>query len=153
MNSTQKVAWLFLFCVLLSAVTAAYVGSIFVFGRVPLTPFGRIGPVSAVLIPLAFIALNILFLARRQSRVEPEADERDRMIRGKAMTIGSVGGCLLLAVVLLILGLTLGETGSIPVYLLTLILWAMFQAAILIYALAVLVQCGRTREDKETNHE
>ena len=154
MNSTQKGAWLFLFCVLLSAVTSAYVGSIFVFGRVPPTPFGRIGPVSAfVLIPLAFIVLTILFLAKRQSRVEPEADERDHMIRGKALAISSAGGCLLLAVVLLILGLTLGETGSIPIYLLTIILWAVFTAAILIYAVAILVQYGWTHKDKETNHE
>jgi hypothetical protein len=104
MNSTQKGAWLFLFCVVLSAVTTAYVGSIFVLGRTWPSLQGRIGPVTAfVLIPLAFIALTILFLAKRQSRVEPEADERDHLIRGKALAISSAGGCLLLAVVLLIL--------------------------------------------------
>jgi drug/metabolite transporter (DMT)-like permease len=151
MNSTQRTAWIFLFSFLLNAAGFAYVGSIIVFGRMPPRPLGPIVVGAVTLAALALLALAIFFVITRQSRAEPEADERDHMIRGKAITISTVCGCLLLAVILLVLGLTLGQTGSVPVYLLTIILWGVFLAASLIYAVVVLVQYGRT--NKEANHE
>ncbi len=151
MNSTQKTAWIFLFTFLLGAAMFAYVGSIFVFGHMPPSPFGRIGSAVAVLIPLLVTGLTILFIARRQSPAEPEADERDKAIMKKAVAASFVTLSLLLAVVILILSLTLGQTGSVPVYALTIILCGVFLLAGLVYSVAILVQYGRT--EKENNHE
>ena len=149
MNSTQKSAWLVLSGVLAGGVTFAYVGSIFVFGQVPPNPFGRIGPATAILIPLAVIGLSVLFVARRQSPAEPEADERDKAIMSKAVGASFVTLALLLAGVLLILGLALGQTGSIPVYVLT-ILCGVFVLVGLVYSVAILAQYGRAHKGDET---
>ncbi|RPJ39619.1 MAG: hypothetical protein EHM35_01915 [Planctomycetaceae bacterium] len=151
MNSTQKVAWIFLSSVLMGGIVFVYVGSIFVLGHMPPSPFGRIGPAAAVLIPLLVLGLIILFITRRQSPAEPEADERDKTIMSKAVVASFVTGWLLLGVVLLILGLALGQTGSVPVYLLTLILWGVAMITMLTYGVAILVQYGRT--EKESDHE
>ncbi len=151
MNSTQRTAWIFLFSFLLNAAGFAYVGSIIVFGRMPPRPLGQIVAGAAALAALALLALTIFFVTTRQSRVEPEADERDHRIRGKAITISTVCGCLLLAVILLVLGLTLGQTGSIPVYLLTVLLFGVWIVTTLIYAIAVLAQYGRA--GREATHE
>ncbi len=148
MNSTQKTAWIFIVSFLFTVVGVVYVGSILYFRRLPPRPLGQIAVAAVTCAAVGFLVLIVFFLAKRQSRVEPEADERDHLIRGKALTISSVCSSLLLAVVLLILGLTLGQTGSIPVYLVTLILWGIFQVALLIYALVVLVQYGRGGKDE-----
>ena len=139
MNSTQKTALIFLFSVLLGTVSFAYVGLILLFRRMPPGPLGQIAAVSAALVTLLFIALTVLSITTRQSRVEPESDERDNMIKGKAITISFVCGWLLLAVVLLIRGITLGQAGSVPVYLPTVIHWGLFNMTLLIYSVMVLV--------------
>ena len=151
MNSTQKGAWIFLFSALLGAVGFVYIGSIFVFGQVPPSPFGRIGPVSAALIPILIVGLTILFITRRQSPAEPEADERDKTIMRNGVVASFVTVWAMLLLVLLALGLTLGQSGSIPVYLLTVMLFGVWIVTTLIYAVAVLVQYGRM--NKEANHE
>jgi len=151
MNSTQKGAWIMLSGVLLSAVCAAYVGSIFMLGRIPPSPFSRIGPVLAILIPVAAVGLAVLLLAKRQSRVEPESDERDKAIMTNAVLASFFADGLLLLLVILALGLTLVQTGSIPVYVLTLIFLGVLVATTLVYSVAILVQYGRT--EKENNHE
>ncbi len=151
MNRTQKSAWMMLFFSLLGAVMFAYVGSIFVFGRTLPNPFGWTGPVSAALIPLLVVGGVLLFMRRRQSPGEPEADERDKTIVRRAVAVSFVTLSLLLAVVVLILGVTLGQTGSIPVYGLTIILYGVFLVVGLVYSVAILAQYGRT--EKESNHE
>lgn len=148
MNSTQKLGWLFLLAVLLGAVTFAYVGSVFVFGRIPPRPFSQILVGSVGLGGFMLLGLTILLLTRRQSRAEPEADERDKAIMAKAATMSFVGSWLLLAAVVLILGITLGQTGTIPVYLLTVILLSVATATMLIYGVAILVQYGRGGTDE-----
>lgn len=143
MNSTQKSGWLLLLAFLLGAVTFAYVGSVFVFGRIPPRPFSQIVVGSVGLGGFMLLGLTILLLTRRQSRAEPEADERDKAIMAKAAAISFAGSWLLLAAVVLILGITLGQTGTIPVYLLTVILLGVAVATMLIYGVAILVQYGR----------
>jgi O-antigen/teichoic acid export membrane protein len=150
MNSTQKLAWIFLLSVLLNTAGAAYVGSVLVFRTMPPRPFGQMAVAAVALASLAFCALTAFFLTKRQSRAEPESDERDSIIRGKAATIGLVGSWLLLAVILLVLGLTFGQTGAVPVYVLTIILWGAALVTLLIYAVAILAQYGRAHKGDET---
>ncbi len=151
MNSTQKTAWIFLFSFFFGAVGFVYVGSIIAFGRMPPRPFGHIVVGSVTLAGLALLALTIFFIAKRQSPAEPESDERDKMIRDRAAAISLLGSWLLLAIVMLVLGLTLGQTGSIPVYLLTVLLFGVWIVTTLIYAIAVLAQYGRA--GREASHE
>ncbi len=151
MNNTQKTAWLFLFSFLLLGAVGVYVGSIIAFGRMPPRPLGHIVVGSVTLAGVALLALTIFSIVRRQSLAEPESDERDKMIRDRAAAISLLGSWLLLALVMLVLGLTLGQTGSIPVYLLTVMLFGVWIVTTLIYAIAVLVQYGRA--GKEVSHE
>jgi len=143
MNRTQKVATLFLLSALVGAVTSAYVGSVIVLRRMPPKPLGQIAVAGIALVALAFLALTVFFLVKRQSRAEPESDERDSIIRGKAAMVSLCGSWLLLAIVLLALGLALGQTGSVPVYLLTVILWGVAQITLAVYGVTALVQYGR----------
>jgi hypothetical protein len=146
MNRTQKSAWMLLAAFLLDVIGLAYVGSIFVWGRMP--P-GLLGHIGAVLIPLAVVTLAVLLFTTRQSRAEPESDERDKMIMKNAALIGLLTGWLLLALIVLILETTLGQTGSVPVYVLTLLLFAvLFFITVPIYAVAILVQYGREVKDE-----
>jgi purine-cytosine permease-like protein len=146
MNRTQKSAWMLLAAFLLDALGLAYVGSIFVWGRMPPRLLGHIG---AVLVPLAVVTLAVLLFTRRQSRAEPESDERDKMIIKNAALIGLLTGWLLLALRVLILGVTLGQTGSMPVYVLTLLLFGVFFFIVTpVYAVAILVQYGREVKDE-----
>jgi hypothetical protein len=131
---------------LLDALGLAYVGSIFVWGRMPPSSLGHIG---AVLVPLAVVTLAVLLFARRQSRAEPESDERDKMIIKNAALIGLLTGWLLLGLLVLILGIALGQTGAVPVYVLTLLLFGVFFfVTVPIYAVAILVQYGREVKDE-----
>ncbi len=146
MNRTQKSAWMLLAAFLLDALGLAYVGSIFVWGRMPPRLLGHIG---AVLVPLAVVTLAALLFTRRQSRAEPESDERDKMIMKNAALIGLLTGWLLLGLLVLILGPTLGQTGAVPVYVLTLLLFGVFFFITMpIYAVAILVQYGREVKDE-----
>lgn len=64
-------------------------------------------------------------------------------IRARAATISLAASWTLLVLVVAVLGLTLGQTGSIPVYLLTVILFVVAEVSTLAYGVAVLVQYGR----------
>lgn len=149
MNRTQRVAWLLLFSGTLGVTVFAYIGSIIALGRIPPRPLGQIVVGSIALAGFALLALTIFLLVRRQSPAEPEADERDRMIWRRAAAISFASSWLLLAVVVLVLGLTLGQTGSIPVYLLTVILLGVAVTTSLVHGMAILIQYGRGAKDGE----
>jgi hypothetical protein len=121
----------------------AYVGSIIFFRRMPPKPLGQIVVGAVAIAAFLLMAMAVFFRIRRQSPAEPEADERDKMIRARAATIGLAASWALLVAVVAGLGLTLGQTGSIPVYLLTVILFVVAEVSTLAYGVAVLVQYGR----------
>ncbi len=93
----------------------------------------------------------LLLLRRKQSPVEPRADERDKAIMKNAILVSFVATWLLLAAATLVLALMLGEAGAVPVYLLTFINLGVFVGAGIVYTVAILAQYGRT--SKETTHE
>ncbi len=151
MNNTQKNAWIMLSAVLLSVVAAVYVGSIILLGRIPPSPLGQIVVGSVTLGGVACLALTVFFIARRQSRAEPESDERDKTIMKNAVVVSFLAGWLLLFLVFWALGLALGQTGPLPVYAVTLILLGTLVVTSVVYSVAVLAQYGRA--NKEANHE
>lgn len=150
MNTTQRTAWLILCAVMLDAVGAVYVGLILALRRFPPKPLGWAMTVFAAFAGLALFVAPVILMARRQSRFEPESDERDNLIKKRAILLSFVSGWLLLALVLLILALALGETGSVPVYLLTVIHFGLFLITLLIYSVTVLAQYGRTNRGEES---
>ena len=149
MNRTQKLAGLLLFSGTLGVAVFAYIGPIIALGRMPARPLGQIIVGMVALAGFALLALTIFLLVRRQNPAEPEADERDRMIWARATVISFAGSWLLLAVVVLVLGFTLGQTGSVPVYLLTVILAGVAVVTSLVHGVAILVQYGRGGNDHE----
>jgi len=148
MNKTQKSAWIILWAVMLDAFGAIYVGLIIALRSWPPRPLGQAMMAFAALASLALIVAVILAMARHQSSSEPESDERDDMIKRRSILFSFVGGWLLQALVLLVLALTLGETGSVPVYLLTVLGYGVFLITLLIYAAATLLQYGRGVKDE-----
>jgi hypothetical protein len=108
---------------------------------------------EAIWLPVLVLLFGsgLLLLRKKQSPVEPQADERDKAIMKNAVLVSFVATWLLLAAATVVPALTLGEAGAVPVYLLPFINWGVFVGAGIVYTVAILVQYGRT--EKETNHE
>lgn len=140
MNRAQKGALVSLSAFALSVSVLSYLFvRVLVLKSLPHSHIGKLWPA------LAFAALAgwwIVLLHKRQSANEPEADERDRLIMKRAAQIAFVATWVLLAAVTLVLGLVLGQTGAVPVYVLTFIHFGLFVAAMLIYFAAALVLYG-----------
>lgn len=137
MNRTQKGAVMTLSGFLMNAAFLGYLFiRIFVLKSLP-----RMSDLAPLLLVSAALAAWWAALSRRrQSPAEPEADERDKAILKNAVLAGFISILLFLAVTVLALALVLGETGSVPVYVLTFILFGVCLAAGLVYAVAILVQ-------------
>ncbi|MEN6575200.1 MAG: hypothetical protein ABFD90_02565 [Phycisphaerales bacterium] len=140
MNRTQKGALMTLSAFLLNAAFLGYLFiRIFVLKGLP-----RMSESAPLL--LAFAAMATWWVAlsrRRQSPAEPEADERDKAIMKNAILAGFISILLFLAATVLVLAIVVGEAGSVPVYVLTFILFGVCLAAGLVYSVAILVQYGR----------
>jgi len=137
MNRTHKGAVMTLSGFLLNAVFLGYLFiRIFVLRGLP-----RVSDMAPLLLTsAAMVAWWVALSRRRQSPAEPEADERDKAILKNAVLAGFISILLLLAATVLVLAIVLGETGSVPVYVLTFILFGVCLAAGLVYAVAILVQ-------------
>ena len=89
-----------------------------------------------------FIAASIIFLRKKQSPAEPDFDERDNLIKKRAVLASFVSVWLLLAATTIIPRLIVGQDGSIPVWTLPLINLGVFLIAMLVYSVAILIQYG-----------
>ena len=138
MNKTQKSAIFclvtFLFCVVVMAYPFI---SIFILKSWPESFFSRFWSMIAYFV---FIAASIIFLRKKQSPNEPDFDERDDLIKKRAVLVSFVSVWILLAATCIIPRFILGETGAIPVYVLTFINLGIFMIAMLVYSIAILVQ-------------
>ena len=137
MNRTQKGAVMTLSAFL---VNAAFLGYLFIRIFV-LRGMPRVSDMVPLLLAVAGMAAWWVALSRRrQSPAEPEADERDKVVMKNAVLAGFISILLFLAATVLVLSLVLGEAGSVPVYVLTFILFGVCLAAGLVYSVAILVQ-------------
>ncbi len=145
MNKTQKSAIFclvtFLFCVVVMAYPFI---SIFILKSWPESFFSRFW---SMIVYFVFIAASIIFLRKKQSPAEPDFDERDDLIKKRAVLVSFVSVWILLAAACIIPRFIVGETGAIPVYVLTFINLGIFMIAMLVYNVAVLVQYGRGGKD------
>ena len=92
---------------------------------------------------------SVIFICKKQSPIEVETDERDKLIQTRAIVVSFISVGLLLALTCLILRFIIGISGTIAVWEFTLINFFVFYVALLVYSVAVLVQYGWGGEDGE----
>ena len=147
MNKTQKSAIFclvtFLFCVVVMAYPFI---SIFILKSWPESFFSRFWSMIAYFV---FIAASIIFLRKKQSPNEPDFDERDDLIKKRAVLASFVSVWILLAAATAIPRFVIGIEGSIPVWLLTFINLSVFLIVMTVYSVAILIQYGRGGKDGE----
>jgi hypothetical protein len=145
MNKTQKEACFGLGSILLCL-------GIFVWAAVKLFILKTLPEGLTRFWPLAvfyvFIATSIVLLRRKQSPTEVDSDERDRLIKHRAVVACFVSVWILLAAATGIPHLVVGVKGSLPVWLLTFINLGLLLIAMLVYFVAVLFQYGRGAKEK-----
>ena len=137
MNKTQKSAVFYLVIFLLWAVIVTYAFlTMFV-----ITP--KVNPTWTLLVPSGVIFVAFLFwLRKKQSPAEVESDERDNLIKKRAVITCFVSACILLVVGSVTPAVILGEYSSVPVILLPAINMSILMIAMPIYSIAVLIQYG-----------
>lgn len=142
MNKTQKTAVfslvMFLFCAVV--ITYAFL-TMFV-----ITP--KISPIWTLFVPFGIILVTSIFWVRKkQSPAEVDLDERDNLIKKRAVIVSFVSVWILLAIESVIPTIILGDKGSIPVSMLTIINVSILIIAMMVYSIAVLVQYGWGRKE------
>ena len=91
----------------------------------------------------------VIFIRKKQSPTEVETDERDKLIQTRAIVASFISVGILIALTCLILRFIVGISGTIAVWELTLINFLIFEVALLVYSVAILVQYGWGGEDGE----
>jgi len=150
MNRTQKGALVNLVGALINiSVVVFLVVEIVVLKRLPGSFFEKFWvPIAVCVIsPILFI-----FYRRKQNPAEVEADERDKLIKKRAVLVSFVLVWILLAALTLSVQLVAGAEGSIPVWFFSIINVCMLLVVFLIYSVAVLIQYGWGGKGEE-NHE
>jgi hypothetical protein len=138
MNKTQKGAW----AVLVIALSL----SAFVI-TIPLLwldemPIMRIVPRTLIILSLAAMGSSLIFLRRKQSPAEVDYDERDVVIKRKALLVSHTATW-----VLIFLGCALPVAitnwrGTFSVDALPIALFALSMADMIVYSLTILIQYG-----------
>jgi len=143
MNKTQKGAW----CILIDSLFLILFG-ILLFTEIVILKnlFTSLHRFIALLL-FSFMVPLFIFLRKKQSTAEVESDERDRLITKRAILVSFVSVWVLLAAVCIIPRFIVGYTGSIPVWVLSVINFAIFLIAMFIYSAAILIQYGWRGKD------
>jgi len=140
MNKTQKGA---VFCVASCLFAAGVIAYLFVSLFISKTwPTGFLAKYWSLIAYIAVVVASFTFLRKKQSPAEPDSDERDELIKKRAVLVSFVSVWILLIATTVILNFIVGETGSIPVYLFPFINLGIFITAMLVYSAAILVQYG-----------
>ena len=141
MNTTQKGAWIGLVGVLFSIALIPFAFlKIYVLRGIP-ARFVQFLVIGGGILYFIWI---ILFLRQKQSPVEVEADERDKLIMKRAVLACFVSVWVCLTAVSVIPRWFVGIDGLIPAWVITIMNLGVVFVATLIYSVAVLVQYGRT---------
>jgi amino acid transporter len=139
MNKTQKGALVNLAIMPLSIAAMMYpLVEVFVFKRMP----ERFGLYWVVIVFCVVMVASIILLRRKQSANEVESDERDVLIKKRAVIASFVSVWILLYASIVIPWFVVGLGGSIPVFLLPFINVGIFLVVMLVYSVAVLIQYG-----------
>ena len=139
MNKTQKGSWYAISISLLSLALGIYmIVEIAVLRRSP-EGFGRFFWLPAFLL---ITGIAIFFIRKKQSPVEVDSDERDNLIKKRAVLAAFVSVWIILSAVTIIPRFIVGSDGSVPIWLLPIINIGVFYIVLLVYSVAVLIQYG-----------
>jgi len=147
MNKTQKGALVNLVGALLNIAIAVFlVVEIVVLRRLPESFSEKFWVIIAVCM---LAPILIIFYRKKQSPVEVESDERDNLIKYRAVLASFISVWILLAAVTIIPRFVVGIAGTIPIWLLAFINVGVLLVAMLVYSVAILVQYGWGGKDGE----
>jgi len=139
MNKTQKSAWFGLVATLAFLLLSLFLFIEIAILKKMLLPMNLLG--ATLLFGLG--VASVIFICKKQSPIEVETDERDKLIQTRAIVVSFISVGLLLALTCLILRFVIGISGTITVWEFTLINFFVFYVALLVYSVAVLIQYGR----------
>jgi len=138
MNKTQKGAWYGLTCLtILLGLAVWWTVQLFVMKERP-------GWVSRYIAMLGYLAVLAggWWLRKKQSKHEPDADERDKTIKKKALVAATISLGLIVASLLLYMYIAFGPDYSIPVWALAILSFGIGYLVLVVYSVAVLFQYG-----------
>jgi len=139
MNKTQKGAIYCLSVLFVAIAICVYsIIKIYFLNSLPGKPSSTFWGVMYFLITVP----SLLFLRKKQSPNEPDADERDDLIKKRAVVCSFVSVWILLILTSITPQFIVGPEGSSPAWALPLINLPIFLIAMGIYSIAVLVQYG-----------
>jgi threonine/homoserine/homoserine lactone efflux protein len=139
MNRTQKVAWFNLVGILVLLAISIYTAIALFVLRKPPVVFSSIWPIAVLYL---LIPISIIFVRKKQSPKEVDADERDNLIKRRAVVVSFVSVWILLFAASIIPQLIVGQEGLVPAWLLPIINLGVLFGAMLVYCAAVIVQYG-----------
>lgn len=144
MNKTQKSAVYCLSMFSLGIMICIYVVfKIYILKSIPGEPPRTIWMVMYFLVTVP----PLLFFRKKQSQNEPDADERDDLIKKRAVVCSFVSVWVLLVITSVAPSFIVGSEVSIPVWAFPLINLPIFLIAMGVYSIAILVQYGRGSKD------
>ena len=139
MNKTQKCAW---FCLTLTMLLLIF--SVIVYGGI--IAVGKPTRITSGLFYILFLIIALCFrilLWKKQSPVEVDLDERDQLIKRRAVFACYISLWALLIAACTIPWFIVGPEGSIPVCVLPATLFGVFIIVMLVHSVAILIQYGR----------
>ena len=92
---------------------------------------------------LLITGIAIYFIRRKQSPAEVDSDERDEVIKKRAVLAAFVSVWIVLLTLSVIPRFIVGPDGSIPIWLLPILNVGVFYIVFLVYSVAVLIQYSR----------
>ncbi len=147
MNKTQKEAWLNLVGTLLCIAVIIWVVARFVILKTVPGAFERFWPLAVFCV---LMVTSTVLLRRKQSQAQVDSDERDTLIKYRAVVACFVSVWILLAAATTIPRFMVGIKGSIPAWLLAFINVGVLIGAMLVYSVAILVQYGLSGKGEES---
>jgi len=145
MNKTQKSAWCGLFVTLAFLLLCLFLFIEIAILKKMLLSVNLLG--ATLLFGLG--VASVIFICKKQSPIEVETDERDKLIQTRAIVVSFISVGALLALTCLILRFIVGISGTVTVWEFTLINFFIFYVALLVYSVAVLVQYSWGGKDGE----
>jgi len=147
MNKTQKSSIfalvIYLFADLL--IICALINMFILKANIP-TIFGAYLSLAAI---FATPVIAYFSMRRGQSPVEPDSDERDRLIEQKAVGFTLFAVCFFLCAASVIPFSFVGQKGSIPAVAMPVINLGIFVNTMIVHSIAVLIQYGRGGKENE----
>ncbi len=146
MNKTQKAAWYSLACfTILLGLVVWWTVQLFVMKERP----GWVSSRYIAMLGYLAVLTSGWWLRRKQSKHEPDADERDKMIKKKALAAATISLVLIVAGLLLYMYIVFGPDYSVPVWALVIFSFGIGYLVLAVYSVAVLFQYGRRGGDGE----